>query len=935
MPEREIKTVLSVDGEDKFKRNLQSVDSELKVLSKELGVLTSKYNENSKTAASLAAQQKNLKDQVSLNEGKVKGLKDAIATQTSEYTKQKAKLEELIKEQGAESDEVIKQAKELRHTEIELDSYRKKLADSEQALMKSSAALKKFNDENGKTKIGQSFTAGKAAVEEFKEKVTSVTSKIAPLTNAVKAVGKETAKITFKAGELSAKAFASTVEKSMKASLSAVTSYTKALAASTTAIAGATVAGATALAKSVISASSELAEYGDNIDKMSQKMGMSAEAYQEWDAIMQHNGLSIDSMKSSMKTLATAAETGNAAFEKIGISQEQIATMSQEDLFAATIAGLQKVDNETERTYLAGQLLGKGATELGALLNSSAEETEALRQKVHELGGVMSDDAVKASAKFADNLQDMKTAISGLKRSATAEFLPGLNSIMEGVTKVFSGDAGGIDDFEKGVDQIIGSFDVISDRFADIAEKAAPIAEAAIKGVGKIVEKAVPIVISKVPPLLMKVLPGLTKTIGSLVSQAANYVNTALPKFTQTVLPKAVDQIQKALPSLLANLTSGFNKLLLSVADAVIIAMPVVTQTVLPSMIQGTTDLVKGLVHKLPEFLSELTSGAVNLFMGLIDGLDQVMDELLPLLPSIVSDMTSQLFASIPEFLGGAMELFGKLLEALELAVQEIMPQLPQLITDMCTTFRDNIGNIIDTGFDLLISLIDGFTAAMPTIMSELPKIVVDIATKLTDKDNLGRLLKAGTDLIREVAKGFPGAVRYIGENLPTIINNIIDSLMEVDWLGLGIDIVKGILEGFLNVGDIIWDYVSSFKDELLDDIGSIFEIFSPSHVMRDDVGKYLGLGVVDGFISAMKKGTDDMAASIPREFDTDIKLNTAADLSYMRGLSSQAARNITYNIPVNVTFTGKIDSSTDYRKVAEGIAQETQFQLAGLGLTG
>ena len=83
------------------------------------------------------------------------------------------------------------------------------------------------------------------------------------------------------------------------------------------------------------------AEYGDTIDKMSQKMGMSSDAYQEWDFVLQHCGASIESLKPAMKTLATAAESGSDAFAQLGISQEQIAGMSQEQLFDATIADLQ------------------------------------------------------------------------------------------------------------------------------------------------------------------------------------------------------------------------------------------------------------------------------------------------------------------------------------------------------------------------------------------------------------------------------------------------------------------------------------------------------------------------------------------------------------------------------------------------------------------
>ena len=57
--------------------------------------------------------------------------------------------------------------------------------------------------------------------------------------------------------------------------------------------------------KALVDGASSVASYGDNIDKMSQKMGISSTAYQEWDAIMRHSGTTIDALKPSMKTLAT------------------------------------------------------------------------------------------------------------------------------------------------------------------------------------------------------------------------------------------------------------------------------------------------------------------------------------------------------------------------------------------------------------------------------------------------------------------------------------------------------------------------------------------------------------------------------------------------------------------------------------------------------
>ena len=47
-----------------------------------------------------------------------------------------------------------------------------------------------------------------------------------------------------------------------------------------------------------------VAQYGDTVDKNSQKMGISAEAYQKWDYVLQRNGSSINALKTGMKTFS-------------------------------------------------------------------------------------------------------------------------------------------------------------------------------------------------------------------------------------------------------------------------------------------------------------------------------------------------------------------------------------------------------------------------------------------------------------------------------------------------------------------------------------------------------------------------------------------------------------------------------------------------------
>lgn len=68
-----------------------------------------------------------------------------------------------------------------------------------------------------------------------------------------------------------------------------------------------------------------------------------------------------------------------------------------------------------ERTTAANDLLGKSAVDMAAVLNTSVEETERLKQEAEDYGMVMSNKAVAASAAFEDSLTKLLHTAGGLK----------------------------------------------------------------------------------------------------------------------------------------------------------------------------------------------------------------------------------------------------------------------------------------------------------------------------------------------------------------------------------------------------------------------------------------------------------------------------------------------------------------------------------------
>lgn len=443
------------------------------------------------------------------------------------------------------------------------------------------------------------------------------------------------------------------------------------------AIGTSTVAAGTAL----VNGAKGVAEYGDNIDKMSQKMGMSAEAYQEWDAIMQHSGTSIESLQGSMKTMSNQAEKNAEEFQKLGISQEELATLSKEDLFSKVITGLQGMEEGTERTAIASKLLGRGATELGALLNTSAEDTEAMRQRVHELGGVMSDDAVKASAAFQDQLQDMQTAFQGLSRNMLSEFMPSLTEVMSGFTEIFSGNG------EGGIAKVTNGINMLVDNISQVVPQLLQVGSNIIVTLGTAIAKNLPTLLTAGTQAVITIIKGIVQNLPQIVKAGVEAI-VALAKGISESLPQLIPAIVDAVIMIAEVLIDNIDvlidagiQIMTALIDGFIEAepkliqkMPELLEKMAKAIISGAVKLgsamiklagvmIKNFVSKIPDYAKaagKIIDVIAKALLGAVGGLIKIGLQLVQGIWSGISSGTAWIKARITEWVGNVVDFFKK-----------------------------------------------------------------------------------------------------------------------------------------------------------------------------------------------------------------------------------------------------------------------------------
>lgn len=524
----------------------------------------------------------------------------------------------------------------------------------------------------------------------------------------------------------------------LKAGLSGIGGVAKAgLGVAAAGFAAVTTA-AVATTGAIMDGVSAAADYGDNIDKMSQKMNLSTDAYQEWDFVMQHCGTSIEALKPSMKTLASAAEKGSEAFDALGISQEQIASMSQEELFNATIAGLQGIEDETQRTYLASQLLGKGATELGPLMNMTAEETEAMRQQVHDLGGVMSNDAVKAAAAYKDSLQNMQTAISGLKNKLAGDLLPSVTTVMDGLTMLFSG--GDTDE----------AMEMIGQGIDDLCEK---------------LEELIPQVMEIGGQILMKLAEAIIENLPTLIDTGMDILNMVIQGIIEN-LPKLLEAGMQIITGLV-DATLQNLPMLIEVALQMIITLANGIVEQLPTLIPAIIEVVLQVTNTLIENLPLLIEGAIQLFLGIVTGLIQALPQIIAALPTLIDSIINALIDSIPLLIDCGVQLFVALIENLPAIIVAIVKACPQIVKSIVRGFLELAGQLKDTGKKLMEKLKEGITQMLSNLVDAAKNIGKNIV------DGIWNGISAGWDWLKEKVGGlaqslFDGAKSALGISSPS-----------------------------------------------------------------------------------------------------------------------------------------------------------------------
>ncbi|MBN1051640.1 phage tail tape measure protein [Clostridium botulinum] len=295
--------------------------------------------------------------------------------------------------------------------------------------------------------------------------------------------------------------------------------------------------------------------------------------------------------------------------------------------------------------------------------------------------------------------------------------------------------------------------------------------------------------------------------------------------------------------------------------------------------VNNALEYLKNLILNIPNALS----GVVEWFKSLPEKAVQLLDNIKQFFINGWNSIVEFFTTSIPNFFSNLAQWFGtlpnKLAELLGNIIGSIMrwgvdtytylsTEIPKWINDIGTWFSElpskiwswllgafnkigewgtNVLNYLTTNVPIWINNVGQWFSELP---SKIWTWLVDCVTKVTTW---------GSNMLNEAKAG-----------MTNVCNGIVDTFKNLPskMAEIGKNIVLGIKNGIKNAWDSMTGWIGGLCDSFTKGVKDKFEIHSPSHIFRDEIGKMLAMGIGVGFETEMPNVNADVSKTLQGTVD-------------------------------------------------------------------
>lgn len=926
-----IRTILALDGESNFKNSMKQINTTLTAMKANVKALSSEYTTNATRVQNLRDQNKQLSELSDQYKEKIKLLSGVVDQNTKAYDTAKQRRLDAIWLYGRESKEAAEATKALHSATLELRNSETQLHNTEAELNAVDNQLHRNQSE---------IDASTAKIKNMRITLADIGTMAGP---------------AFKGVEIGAKAAAAIVG----TAVDGLKLYAEGLVKITTEAAKFSVDAGATFEQSISKLSAISGATGGELDRLAdaaRKMGESTSksASQSADALtyMALAGWKTEDMLTGLGPIVKASEAGAMDLATASdLITDSLAAYGKgaDDLegYLNVVTAAQSNSNMSMRQTLeaykevAGTFknlnvpLEESAGILGILANRGIKGSEAgnkLSSVLVNLVGANKNaskamDALGVSAwdeegNFIGLTETIRLLGDRLKDVSDEELVKfeaqiGGKLQLDTLQALIAGTSEEFDELEEKLKKSDDALNQTADTMLDNFKGSVTLMKSALEGLGISIYQT----FSKDLNSSTKQVSGWIQKLSKAVEDRSLLWGTVQNIFVEirAAISEKIGELAQVLPEMLRTYNQVLSESIVTFVETV----PELIRSTLPVIVSGFVDLLSEVVSYLPEVAAQLPG-------------------LLELAVTTLMTLANAILENLPIVLDIGMQVLWTLIDGITASLPEIITTGVDIVLQIVDSIIDNLDELLRAALEILLALIQGIVQNLDKIVVRIPEILSAIVYAIID--NLDLILEAAGAIVLALGEGMMETLRLVWDSTFGIADYISEKFLGYDWAGLGSRIIQGICDGLTGIGTYVSEKVDEAGTAIVGSFMNFFGIHSPSRLMRDQVGKYIAMGVLEGTTETLDSSAADMANSMSTFSNQTMQITAgalaAADNEYMNlGLmrlqnSAGSERSRSSSEPtINIyLYDAHITSDQDVEDLAYAMAAKTREYLKAGG---
>ena len=202
------------------------------------------------------------------------------------------------------------------------------------------------------------------------------------------------------------------------------------------------MAGGAAVLAPMTAAVKMFSDAGHELETLSKKTGMSV----EWLSAMQYAvgqlggefdgfDIGIKKMQNVVADAGRGAQPSVDAIERLGLSVQQVATLSPEQQFMTIGDALNRIQDPAQRAAAAVDLFGRTGTQMLPVFSEGAAGVERFMSRARELGVVMSSQMAKDAGDLHHQMEEVWMVMKSAGNAVAEALVPTLKELGEWISR--------------------------------------------------------------------------------------------------------------------------------------------------------------------------------------------------------------------------------------------------------------------------------------------------------------------------------------------------------------------------------------------------------------------------------------------------------------------------------------------------------------------